>query len=169
MPAEIDTKKVVHLSEMLKNVSEEEVRNLLSSFSCEANPEVQYFLRDKAIQNEYRSFTKTYLVLNVDEPYDIVGYFSIIVSDFIFEDEVSRTLKDKITSNKEARCFPTLLICQLGRADRYKDVVSGNFVLQLCMKIAQQIYDLCKLRIVTVEFNEHSDEYLFDFLFDECG
>ncbi|SFG73698.1 hypothetical protein SAMN02982927_02614 [Sporolactobacillus nakayamae] len=48
MPDKIET-KVYKLSTLVESSSEEEVNQLLSSFSCEKNPHVQNYLHHKAI------------------------------------------------------------------------------------------------------------------------
>lgn len=157
MSVEIKT-MVYELSKLIESSSEEEVNQLLSSFSCERNLEVQFFLHRNAILNEKRGFTKTYLVTNSDEPYDLVGFFSYNISSFIIGTGTSNTSHRLVTGFKEGHLtFPTLLLCQLGRADRYKGVVPGDYILTFFFSIAKAISKQTYIRTVSVEYDADND------------
>ncbi|MFT8311046.1 MAG: hypothetical protein ABF629_07770 [Sporolactobacillus sp.] len=157
MSDKIDT-KVYELSTLVESSSEEEVNQLLSSFSCEKNPHVQNYLHHKAILNEQRCVTKTYLVINSEEPYDIVGFFSYNISSFVLEDEISNSSRKYVTGFKNGhRTFPTLLLCQFGRADRYKGVVSGDYILTSFLSLAKVIAKQTYIRTVSIEYDADND------------
>ena len=51
-----------NLSDLLDQLGEDEVKVILSSFSCPLNADVERFLREKAIEFSKRGFSKTHLV-----------------------------------------------------------------------------------------------------------
>lgn len=55
---------------------EEELRLDLSAFSCAANPEIQTFLRDSAIEFAKKKMSITYLVTDTDDG-ELLGYFTL--------------------------------------------------------------------------------------------
>jgi hypothetical protein len=101
------------------------IENLLFTFLCEDNEGVQNFLHNQAIENEKRSHSKTTLVMHAGNKDEIVGYFTLLIKEFAFNN-VSKTIKHKLTGNKMANNFITVLIAQLGRSDGYKGKVLGT-------------------------------------------
>ncbi|MCE4051853.1 hypothetical protein [Bacillus sp. Au-Bac7] len=126
----------------------------LSSFSCEKNKDVESFLHNKAIENEKRNFSRTSLVIDEENNHDIIGYFTVLVKNFDFTD-VSATLRKRLTGNKRASSFVTILIGQLARSDAYKDKVSGKQILDLTIEHCKNhIKRSTALEVVCVEFED---------------
>ncbi|WP_260507277.1 GNAT family acetyltransferase [Listeria booriae] len=79
---------VISLADLLSSSSEEEVTSLLSTFECGrlsagAN-DVEFFLRNKAIQFEKIGMAKTYLVMSTyKKKHFIAGYFAIIIRPLV--------------------------------------------------------------------------------------
>ncbi len=123
--------QIVRLNRFIQNIddqkaSEADLKALLNTFTCSANPDVQNFLHDKAIESENRRSVRTYLVVDNNE---IVGYFSLRIETFDFHENVSKSLRRNISGNKHAERFQTLLIAQLGRSDKYRKQVPGKDIL----------------------------------------
>ena len=55
--------KLINLKLMLDTVGEDSVKTVLSSFSCPLNPDVENFLRFKAIEFARQGFSQTHLVM----------------------------------------------------------------------------------------------------------
>ncbi|WLR52014.1 hypothetical protein LC040_03625 [Bacillus tianshenii] len=140
--------------------NEEDLIDYLQSFKCEKNKDVESFLHTKSINNEKRSFTRTSLVIDEDDD-NIIGYFTLVIKPFNLESNVSGSLRKILTSNKKAEVFNSVLIAQLGRADKYRGIISGEQVLKLALENCLLINELSALRIVTVEYDGHP--FLNDF------
>ena len=54
--------KIISLNEMLKQLGEERVRDILSSFSCPLNKDVEHFLIHTSIILDKQSVSRTHLV-----------------------------------------------------------------------------------------------------------
>ncbi|MBX8942589.1 hypothetical protein [Lysinibacillus sp. K60] len=137
--------QIIRLSRFIQSVndqkaSEASLKALLNTFTCSANPDVQNFLHEKAIDSENRRSVRTYLVVDNNE---IVGYFSLRIETFDFHLDVSKSLRRIISGNKSAERFPTLLIAQLGRSDKYRHQVPGREILlralNTCINFASEI------------------------------
>ncbi|WP_243290351.1 hypothetical protein [Bacillus sp. FJAT-47783] len=148
--------QVISLSSLIEAASnEEEVAEYLSSsFSCSVNPDVEKFLHKKEMLNEKRSFTRTSLVIDEFQNNDIIGYFTLMIKPFEFIDGVSGSTKQKLTNDKHATIFNTILIAQLGRSEDYKGKVFGYEILQLALENCKLIYNLSGLRVVCVEYDD---------------
>ena len=53
-----------NIIELIDTVGEEEIRNILSDFSCEKNLEIEVFVRNKSIDFAKKKTSITYLVLD---------------------------------------------------------------------------------------------------------
>lgn len=75
----------INLSDLLEQLGEDEAKDILSSFSCPLNADVEKFLREKAIEFSKRGFSKTHLVYwttQDEKEKELVGYYTI-ASKFI--------------------------------------------------------------------------------------
>lgn len=52
----------INLSDLLEQLGEDEVKEILSSFSCPINADVENFLKERAVEFSKRQFSKTHLV-----------------------------------------------------------------------------------------------------------
>lgn len=123
-----------------QKISEASLKDLLNTFTCSANLDVQNFLHVKAIDSENRRSVRTYLVVDNDE---IVGYFSLRIQPFDFNKEVSKSIRRAMAGDKNAERFSTVLIAQLGRSDKYRHQVPGSDVLlralNYCMHLSSEV------------------------------
>ena len=88
----------INLSDLLDQLGEDEVKEILSTFSCPINADVEKFLKEKAIEFSKREFSKTHLVFweteNKEEK-EFVGYYTIAYKHI--------TIDRKAINYKEAR------------------------------------------------------------------
>ena len=70
--------KVVNLDLLLQVKSEEQIRTILNDFESPLNPDIENFLKYKAIEFSKASIAKTYLVMaSYCGEYKIAGYFAL--------------------------------------------------------------------------------------------
>ncbi|MDQ0216569.1 hypothetical protein J2S13_003031 [Oikeobacillus pervagus] len=154
--------QVVSLSSLIEATQDEaEIYQYLSSFQSEKNGDVQAFLHNNAIPNEKRALTRTSLVVDDENDNEIIGYFTLLVKPFAIIDEVSKESRKKLSGDKNADVFNSILIAQLGRSDFYKGKVSGDIILEFALENCELAYELVGLRIVCVEYDDIS--FLNDF------
>ena len=112
---------IENILDMIENGGENELLNDLSAFSSPLNPEIEEFIRSKAIDFAKRKLSITYLVNDLTDG-NILGYFtlthkSIIVSDTNLSSTARRKLArysrmDKVSGNYMASAF---LLAQFGK------------------------------------------------------
>ena len=145
--------KIVNLKMLIEEAGEERTKELLSGFSCPLNPDVEYFLRQKAIEFSKRGFSQTHLVFaSFRGKPEIAGYFCL-ASKYIAVDasKLSKTLRKRIKQfsfyDKRIKeyCLSAPLIAQLGKnyRDGLNSLISGDELLKLaCNKVSSIQFDL---------------------------
>ena len=126
---------VVALHEMLKAFpdDEEKVSNVLNAFECANNKDVETFLKNKAVLFDKQVFSKTHLIYtSYKNEMVLVGYYALAHKSFVIKSssKVSSSLKKRIAKfgqyDKDLKQYVVSapLIGQLGKNDKYKDIVS---------------------------------------------
>lgn len=162
---------LVSLGDMLEQIGENRVKSILSTFSCPKNPDVEYFLKYRAIEFAKQSTTPTHLVFSsFHAKLELIGFFSLTIKTFrIYKSKISSTTCKKIgkfgSFDPEQRVYiiPAPLIAQLGKnfTNGLNNLISGDELLQLATdKVAlfQQelggkvVYVECEDKLKLLEF-----------------
>ena len=61
------TKRPLALKKIMNTVEDDRLKNMLSSFSCVYDEDVQNFLRNRAIDFELLSKSRTYLIIDKEQ------------------------------------------------------------------------------------------------------
>ncbi len=148
--------RVVNLKMMLDEIGEDSVRAILSDFSCPLNPDVEYFLRRKAIDFARQSWAQTHLVFaSYRDQWVLVGYFALANKYIRISaknlGKSSGTLRKRIakfaTYDRDIKAYimAAPLIAQLGKnfANGYNALISGSELLEeACNKISRFQFEL---------------------------
>lgn len=68
----------INLRNMIETLGEEETKNILSSYLCPQNADIEYFLKEKAIEFAKQGIAATHLVFTkIKEEPVLVGYFAL--------------------------------------------------------------------------------------------
>ena len=84
----IDGYIVIQLNNMARELGENRVKSILSTFSCPLNKDVEHFLRQPAhaIEMARQSIAQTHLVFASYQGAPVlIGYFTLAMKDFIVE------------------------------------------------------------------------------------
>ena len=115
---------VINILDLLDAVGEDEVRSILSDFSCPKNQEIGKYLLNNALDFAKQKMSITYLVF--DEQRRLAGYFTLThKSSLISIDMLSKTSQKKLTRyaklDEATGCYnaSAFLIAQFGK--NYKD------------------------------------------------
>lgn len=153
---------IIRFSDIIDNFEEDKVQDLLESFECSKNSDVQYFLHKTARLIEETNKGRTYLVVttssyeNLNSPLEIVGYFTLALKYFEFKPDVSNTLKKKLNGlSSEVDGVACYLIGQLGRNDNTSARVAGSVLLDLALDRIQEAKDVVGGRFVLVECEQN--------------
>lgn len=176
--------RVVNLRLLIETKGEDIAKSILSTFSCPLNPDVEYFLRVKAIEFACHGWAQTHFVFaSLKGEWVLVGYFSlankhITISSKIFGQK-SRTLRKRIAAFStydpvaKAYVLTAPLIAQLGKnfANGYNKLITGDELLsEACNKISRVQFDLggrfayveCEDKPALVEFYTENGFVDFD-------
>ena len=126
-------------------MGEKAVQNLLSHFSCPRSTEIEYFLKNNAIDFSKRRMSITYLVL--DENMDLAAYFTLThKSTKISEDILSKTQYKKLAAHAKMDIsgqfdVSAFLIAQLGKnaAVKTSDKLPGSKLIEIILGILENI------------------------------
>ena len=134
--------KTFLLSDLKSEIGSEKVEKLISDFFCRLNPDVEYFLKYKAIPFSDTNKASTYLIIvfSKDENPFICAYFSIANKSFVFPD-LSNTVKKRLVGHEEYRSksHPTILIGQIGRNENATYKIEGKEIFKIIYEIIDQI------------------------------
>jgi hypothetical protein len=153
---------VVALHEMLKAFpdDEEKVSNVLNAFECANNKDVETFLKNKAVLFDKQGFSKTHLIYtSYKNEMVLLGYYALAHKSFVIKSssKVSSSLKKRIAKfgqyDKDLKQYVVSapLIGQLGKNDRYKDLISGDVLLYCACKTVKSVQALVGGKFVYLE------------------
>lgn len=145
--------KIVNLKLLIEESGEDTAKQILSSFSCPLNPDVETFLRVKAIEFAKQGISQTHLIFtSYRNQIVLVGYYTL-ASKYItvLSKNLSSTMRKRIAkfsvydSRIRAYCLSAPLIAQLGKnfTNGYDRLITGDELLHLaCEKVAKIQLDL---------------------------
>lgn len=141
------------------------LNNLLSSFSCERDRDIQLFLQKRAVEFEKLSKSRTYLIVDreqyrntIIDKITIYGYISLSLKIFTAPEDTSnrqRRLLDGFSAKEHGKPisnFPCYLIGQLARNSNVpKDSITGTELLHFAYDIIAVSVDAVGGRNILVE------------------
>ena len=153
--------KIINLKDIYNNLGEDRTKEILHDYKCELNKDVEYFLREKAIEFSKQDISRTYIVMSQYKDRDvIVGYFAItnkvtsIKRVKLSETKRKRLLKFAVY-DKESKCYSIALplIGQLGKNyyNGYNSLISGDILLKLACDKIKEAQELLGERFVFLE------------------
>ena len=135
--------------------SDDEVKNILETFRCSRNPDVEHFLHNKALEFELRDRSRTYLWLIPENSRLIVaGYFTLAI-ETIEIGHLSKSKQKKLNKgyNPNKPYISAYLIGQLGRSDLVpKCILDGKEeILPKAISLIEEAKELVGTRLVVVD------------------
>lgn len=162
-----------NLSDLLEQLGEDVVKEILSSFSCPLNADVENFLKHKAIEFSKRGFSKTHIVYwqTADgKEKELVGYYTI-ASKFIsiernaVNSKEARKLREHGVYNEKTNEYTVAapLIAQLGKnyANGNDTLIKGDELLQLAMEKVRKVQNEVGGRFAYLECEEKEKLIMF--------
>lgn len=139
---------IISLKDMYAAIGENKAKDILSNFECPLNKDVEYFIKEKALQFLKMRISQTFLVSTSFKGQNvIVGYFALTNKiTKIKKSSLSNSLKKRISrfaeqSTTEKYFNVSLpLIGQLGKnyKNNYNSLISGDELLKLaCDKVIE--------------------------------
>ena len=152
---------LISLKDMISELGESDVKNRLSSFSSPLNSDVEYFIKNKAVDFAKQSIAPTTLVYTSykDKPV-ICGYFTITLKTFtVCKNDVGsntfRRLKKFGTYDEDYKCcdIPAPLIAQLSKNFEYDNgkLITGSQLLDFAIQEVKKLQALGGGKVVYIE------------------
>lgn len=158
-----EIRELINDDEYFENYYREEA----SKFVTKSNPTLSEYLKNKSLMMNDQNAIRTYVVINTDT-LEIIGYFCLKIVNVKFENEVSKKLKKRISSDaKKDNEFQAILITKLARNDSYKGEVPGKTIMDYALSIGYQIYKSTALKHICVDWYESKE--LEEFYCSNCG
>ena len=163
---------VVNIREYLsaidnQGLGENDLKQILSEFSCDKNLDVERFLKQQAIEFTKKNQAVTYLVFE-NENADLVGYFTITIKPIsINANNFSNTMNRKIARVSELNemdgtyTLSAYLIAQLGKnfADQTSEKITGKQLLQAAIDTIKELQYMAGGMVVFLEA-ENNDKLM---------
>ena len=148
------------------------LENMLLSFHCTNDEDIQDFLHHKAIEFEKIAKSRTYLIIDqeqLEEPYItldkvvIYGYVSLTVKVLALPEHISNRVRKQLDGfsakrhGKPISHFPCYLIGQLARNSEVpKNSISGAELLDFAYDIIDTAVDAVGGRYILIECNDNN-------------
>lgn len=145
-----------------KVLGEEALQRILSEFSCDKNPDVEDFLKNKSIEFTRKNQSVTYLVFANDDA-ALLGYFTITINPIsVKADAFSKNMQRKLSRVSEldeesgVLTLPTYLIAQLGKnyANHVDQRITGDELLQAAIHTIQELQYMAGGMVMFLEADE---------------
>lgn len=143
---------ITNLGKLYKIAGEEKTKEIIKDFECTLNKDVEYFLKEKAIEFSKQGIAETFIVTSSYKGKEvIVGYFSLTSKPTkVRKDVFGGKMKKRFTrfaqydSDKRYYLISLPLIGQIGKnyKNNYNNLITGDELLKLAcskIKIVQEI------------------------------
>lgn len=150
----------INLCDLIDSLGESKVKSILSSFSSPNNEDVEFFIKNKAIEFSKQGLAQTHLdIYKNEDGVEILGYYAIANKPILIDKKsLSNTLAKKISKfasvhTKDTYIVQSLLIGQLSK--NFKDgnecLMTGEELLDLAIESVQEAQKIIGGKVVFLE------------------
>lgn len=149
--------QTIQLSTMIKNVGRKITKDFLSSFSCNLNSDVEYFVRNKAIPFELAGKAYTYIVFAQEGEtiYGMCAIYSIAPQSLQIDKKLSAKQRKKYfgTTYSLGNLVNAILIGQLSKnyENGLNKYISGELLMSLIIDRIKEINKVVATTSVYIE------------------
>ena len=144
---------VINLATIYKSIGEMKTKEIIGSFKCDLNKDIEYFLKEKSIEFFKQGIAETFIVTSSYKGKEVVvGYFALAskttkVKKDAFGGKTKRRFARFAQCDIDNRYFliSLPLIGQIGKNynNQYNKLISGDELLKLaCDKVREAQYIL---------------------------
>ena len=151
----------VSLSKLISQIGEDNVKNILSDFSCPINSDIETFLRKKAIEFEKQSISATHLIFTSYKSQNVlVGYYTLATKAFnVTKSAISKSMSKRINkfatydTDLKSYILPAPLIPQIGKnfTNNYNSLITGDELLSIAIDDVNVIHQIAGGKVVYLE------------------
>ncbi len=157
--------KIINLKDIYNAVGESRTKEVLKDFKCDLNNDVEYFLKEKAIEFSKQDISRTYIVMSQHKEKEvIVGYFAIankstIIKKVILSNTKRKSLLKHAKYDNEIKGYNIALplIGQIGKNynNGYDKLISGEVLLKFACDKIKEIQNMIGGRHVFLECEDN--------------
>lgn len=134
--------QVINILDMIESVGEDEVKSILSEFSCQKNPEIENFVKNNAVEFAKKKMSITYLVVDATE--SVRAIFTLTHKAIELTNEnLSNTMRKRIQRHSrldestDSFNVSAFLIAQFGKSDTYstEENISGYALMDFTFEV----------------------------------
>lgn len=134
----------VNILDMMDAIGEDNVRTILSDFSCPINQEIEYYIKNNALEFARRKMSITYLVMDSDG--NLVAIFALThkavqLSAHGLSSSTRRRVERYARLDEASGTYmlSAFLIAQFGKNNQYKQMISGKDLMDITMNILSDV------------------------------
>ncbi len=149
------------LKKIYSNIGEKTTIEKLKKFKCDLNPDIENFIKNKAIEFSKKSIAETFIVTTKFKNKDIiVGYFTLTykiikVQEHTFKGKTKKRMLRFAQSSEDSNYYliPLPLIGQVGKNyfENYNKLISGEELLYLAFEKIKQVQNIVGGRFTFIE------------------
>ena len=157
--------KIINLKDIYNAVGESRTKEVLKDFKCDLNNDVEYFLKEKAIEFSKQDISRTYIVMSQHKEKEvIVGYFAIankstIIKKVILSNTKRKSLLKYAKYDNAIKGYNIALplIGQIGKNynNGYDKLISGEILLKFACDKIKEIQNMIGGRHVFLECEDN--------------
>lgn len=157
--------KIINLKDIYNNLGENKTKDILKDYECKLNSDVEYFLKEKAIEFSKQDISRTFIVMSQYKGKDvIVGYFAIAnkattIKKFILSNTKRKKIFKYAKYNSEIKGYNIALplIGQLGKNyyNGYDKLITGDILLKFACDKIKETQDILGGRYVFLECEDN--------------
>lgn len=141
---------------MNQNVGKEDIKKILSDFSCPLNEDVEQFIKQKAYDFERVGLARTYLVYAlVDNVPIFVAFYSLGQSNIVVSENLSKNMKRRIFGSTYpiGKNVKALLIGQLSKNyfNNNNQYIAGDVLMSLVFEKIKEIHFLLPSVVIHID------------------
>lgn len=145
--------------------SQRQVEEVIFSFNCSRDSDIEYFLKEKAKLYEKIARGRTYLIFSeeamVEGELVLLAYFTIALQTLKIPVNTSPSQIRKLDGlyakkgNSLITEIPVFLIGQLGKNDHYSEKICGNKIINYALSVISRAQEIVGGRVVLVECQDN--------------
>ena len=156
---------IINLKKIYKVYGETRIKEFLGDFQSPLNKDVEYFIKEKAIEFSKQSIAETFIVTSSYKNQEvIVGYFAlankaVLLQSNMFKGEKKKRFSKFAKYNEYTQSYLVSLplIGQLGKNyyNNYNKLIDGNILLDFAFKKVKEGQDIFGGRFVFLECEDN--------------
>ncbi len=155
--------KDAYIKEYGKKQGKARLSAFLSKFNCELNPDIDDFLKNKALSSDSQNESRTFLFIKNEEEEDkIVAHYTVLTKPILLKKEKKDNIGGKLKraikgmflniEDQEYQLISTYLIAQIGRDDNFTSAhIDVEEIFAYIFEDINKVVDILGGNIILIE------------------